>query len=53
MLLQIHDELIFEIKEESADSISSRIKEIMENVYELRVPLVCNVSKGYTWADLK
>ncbi|STQ86398.1 DNA polymerase I [Helicobacter muridarum] len=53
MLLQIHDELIFEIGESSARDIASDIKDIMEHIYPLEVPLVCNISIGKTWADLK
>ncbi len=53
MLLQIHDELIFEVKEEFADVFSQKAKEIMENIYELRVPLECSVSISKNWGGLK
>ena len=53
MLLQVHDELIFEIQEEYAKEVAMQIKEIMENVYTLHIPLVCNMIMGKTWADLK
>ncbi len=53
MLLQIHDELIFEIKEESIDEVAPQLKRIMENIMELNVPLVCSVSIGESWGELK
>ena len=53
MLLQIHDELIFEIKEEKVDEIAKRFVHIMENVLELEVPLECSVSVGDSWGELK
>ncbi len=53
MLLQIHDELIFEVKEELAEKFSKQAKEIMENIYKLRVPLTCSVSVAKNWGGLK
>jgi len=53
MLLQIHDELIFEVKEDKLDLINDKIIYIMENIYELEVPLKVSVSVGNNWADLK
>ncbi len=53
MLLQIHDELIFETKEEYAQEFSQQAKEIMENIYTLKIPLKCSVSIGDNWGELK
>ena len=53
MLLQIHDELIFEVKEEKVEEISKRFVYTMENVLELAVPLECSVSVGDSWGELK
>ena len=53
MLLQIHDELIFEVKEEKVEEISKRFVHTMENVMELDVPLICSVSVGDSWGELK
>ena len=53
MLLQIHDELIFEVKEEKVEEISKRFVHTMENVLELDVPLECTVSVGDSWGELK
>jgi DNA polymerase-1 len=53
MLLQIHDELIFEVKEEQIEELSRRFIYAMENIFELEVPLVCSVSIGDSWGELK
>jgi len=53
MLLQIHDELIFEIKKESANSLALRFKNIMEQIYPLNIPLKCSVSINRSWDKLK
>ena len=53
MLLQIHDELIFEVKEEIADEVGLKLKSMMEEVMVLEVPLVCSVTIGHSWGELK
>ena len=53
LLLQVHDELVFEIQEELALDRANRIKLLMEGIYPLRVPLVCNLSVGASWDALK
>lgn len=53
MLLQIHDELIFEVKEENVDEIVRRFVHTMESVLTLNVPLVCSASVGDSWGELK
>jgi DNA polymerase-1 len=53
MLLQIHDELIFEIKEEKIQEYKEEILEVMENIYTLEVPLKAGVSIGDNWSELK
>ncbi|MDQ1326363.1 MAG: polymerase, partial [Campylobacterota bacterium] len=53
MLLQIHDELIFEIKEEKVETFSKRFAYVMEHILKLNVPLVCSVSIGDSWGELK
>jgi DNA polymerase-1 len=53
MLLQIHDELIFEIAQESVDEVAIKLKEIMEGIMPLEVPLVCSISIGESWGELK
>lgn len=53
ILLQIHDELIFEIKDELAEELSQKFSYMMSNIYELDVPLECSVSIGDNWGELK
>ncbi|WP_281950587.1 DNA polymerase I [Nitrosophilus kaiyonis] len=53
MILQIHDELIFEVDEKEAENLSKIFKNIMENIYKLNVPLKCSVSIAKRWGDLK
>ncbi len=53
MLLQIHDELIFEIREDIIDEVAYDFKEIMENIMKLNVPLKCSVNIGDSWGELK
>jgi DNA polymerase-1 len=50
MLLSVHDELIFEVPPHEMDRVLSLIKDIMENVWELKVPLKVNIEAGENWA---
>lgn len=52
MILQVHDELLFEVKTELADEISGKIKNVMENVTKFKIPLVVNVKVGKNWGDV-
>ncbi|HAI73932.1 MAG TPA: hypothetical protein DCS28_04105 [Candidatus Moranbacteria bacterium] len=52
MLLQIHDEIILEVKEEIASEVAKKIKTILENAYPLRVPLATNVKIGDNWGEI-
>ena len=53
MLLQIHDELIFEVEESAADVLGSKFRDIMQNVMELNVPLKASLNIGDDWSELK
>ena len=53
MLLQIHDELIFEVKDEMIDEFGKIAKDIMQNVYTLNVPLISSLSVAKSWGELK
>ncbi len=53
MLLQVHDELLFEIKAEMVGKYAAELKEIMENVIKLKVPVVVDVSAGDNWGELE
>ena len=53
MLLQVHDELIFEVDEEELAVMKELVRDGMENVVELRVPLKVDMGIGINWFDLK
>jgi DNA polymerase-1 len=53
MLLQVHDELVFEAPPSEHDSLKELVKREMEGVYELAVPLVADVGSGPNWRDAK
>ena len=53
MLIQVHDELIFELPEEGAMQKGEEIAKIMNEIYTLKVPLRCGISIGKNWAELK
>lgn len=52
MLLQIHDELIFEAREDDVPAASETIKKEMEGVMDLRVPLEVKVETGHNWSEI-
>jgi DNA polymerase I len=51
MLLTVHDELVFEAPPSIADSVGSALKQEMENVYQLSVPLEVDIGVGDNWAE--
>ena len=51
MLLQVHDELIFEVVDGEQDKVRSLVVEIMSSAMELSVPLDVNIGTGRTWHD--
>jgi len=51
MLLQVHDELIFEIAEEELDQLPEKIKDLMESAYELKVPLDVEMGVADNWLE--
>jgi DNA polymerase-1 len=53
MLLQVHDELIFEVEEDEIDTMKELVKRGMETVVELKVPLKVEMGFGVNWYDLK
>lgn len=52
MLLQIHDELLFEVAADAADDLETLVREEMVGVAELKVPLKVDVARGETWAEV-
>jgi len=53
ILLQVHDEIILEIPEEDIDKVSKKVKDVMENIYKLKVPIKVDVSTGNNWGECK
>lgn len=53
LLLQVHDELIFELPEEEVEAFSAFIEDIMDNAIDLDVPLQVDTNYGPTWYDAK
>lgn len=51
MLLQVHDELVLEIPESEIEKTTTVVKDIMENVFKLSVPLIAEVGTGMNWAE--
>ena len=50
MLLTVHDELVLEVPVDERDATETIVRDVMENVTELRVPLVVDVGFGPNWA---
>lgn len=53
MTLQVHDELLFDAPEGEADEVASLVKNEMESVLELTIPIVADVGRGPNWRDAK
>lgn len=53
MLLQVHDELVFEVPENELEVMRKLVPEVMESALSLNVPLKVDVSDGRTWYDAK
>lgn len=51
MILQVHDELLFEVPGDELDEISRMVKEEMERAWTLRVPIVAEIGTGRNWAE--
>jgi len=51
MLLSVHDEIVFEVPPEELETVKNLVKEIMEGIWELKVPLKVNVVSGSSWAE--
>ena len=49
--MQVHDELIVEVKEDQAKQVAALLKEEMENAVKLSIPLTADVNIGKTWYD--
>ncbi len=52
LILQIHDELLFEVREDKLEEIAPKIKKIMENIFQFEVPLKVDLKIGDNWKEL-
>ena len=52
MILQVHDELLFEVYKEELDQLRVCIREDMENAWKIDVPLRVEIREGQNWADV-
>ena len=53
MLIQVHDELVFNVLKDEEEVVENIVRDIMENTYKLSVPLVVDINKGTDWYDAK
>ena len=53
MLIQVHDELVFNVYKDEESEVEKIVKDIMENTYKLNVPLVVDINKGNDWYEAK
>jgi len=53
MVLQVHDELLFEVPLAEIDEVATLVRAEMEGVVQLKVPLVADLAFGPNWRDLK
>ncbi len=51
MLISVHDEIVFEVPENEQEDLISLAKDVMENVFDLKVPLKVNIGVGANWAE--
>ncbi len=49
MIMQVHDELVFEVHKDDLETVSQRFDELMENSMKLDVPLLVEVGSGENW----
>jgi DNA polymerase-1 len=52
MLLQVHDELLFEVPEDETAAVAAMVKREMEAVHKLKVPLIADIKAGKNWRDM-
>lgn len=51
MLMQVHDELVFEVKADQVDAVKTHIKQLMEAAMKLDVPLIVDIGQGLNWDE--
>ncbi len=53
MILQVHDELVFEVPNDDVKKVAKFVKDKMENIYKLRAPITVEVEAGQNWGETK
>lgn len=53
MLLQVHDELVFEVADDAVQDVAAIVREMMEFITTLQVPLKVDIEVGKNWGELK
>jgi DNA polymerase-1 len=53
LVLQVHDELLFEVPKDQVEDTAKRVKNIMENVFTLSVPIQTEAKVGSNWGEMK
>ncbi|MEK6567667.1 MAG: DNA polymerase, partial [Candidatus Omnitrophota bacterium] len=53
LIMQIHDELVFEVPEAELEAVSGLVRDKMENVHKLDVPVKVNIKKGKNWQEME
>jgi len=53
MIIQVHDELVFDVLKEEEEIVTNIVKQCMENVYKFNVPLKVEIEKGENWYQAK
>ena len=51
--MQVHDELVFEVRKDSVDKWVKKIKPLMEDAYKLTVPVIAEAKVGDNWGEMK
>ena len=51
MIMQVHDELVFECPKDLADSVMNKMKDIMEKTVKLKIPLIADAAFGNNWNE--
>ena len=53
MIIQVHDELVFNVINEELETVTKIVRDIMENTYQLNVPLKVEIEHGKNWYEAK
>ncbi|MBI4713847.1 DNA polymerase I [Candidatus Uhrbacteria bacterium] len=53
MLMQVHDELVFEVENDVSDQVARGVKEMMEGVANFEIPLIVEIEKGENWGEME